>query len=206
MTPAPTQSSPATAAAAEPRASRAPVPIWLIVLPLLIFYWGMIYFDRYGGWFDPQVYAPYRSLEQVMAWQPVSGAPTPFTIGKAVYLKPTCVACHQTDGKGTPGQFPPLAGSDWVNEPDPGRLIRIVLNGLNGPIQVGGQAYNNVMVPWKDVLTDEEIAAVLTYVRNEWGNRAPEITPERVKAVRAAIKARSAPFTADELMRVSAAD
>lgn len=182
------------------------MPVWLIVLPLLLFYWGMIYFDQRGGWFEPQVYEPYRTVEEVLAWQPVSGAPTAFQIGKAVYAKPTCIACHQADGKGTPGQFPPLVGSDWLKEPEPGRVIRIVLNGLNGPLEAGGQTYNNAMVPWKDALSDQEIAAVLTYVRNEWGNHAPEVTPDRVKAVRQAIQGRPTPFTAEELMQVSPAD
>jgi mono/diheme cytochrome c family protein len=138
----------------------------------------------------------------------VSGAGGVAQLGKAVYNKPTCVACHQADGNGTPGLNPPLVGSEWVNEKEPGRVIRIALNGLTGPITVKGQAFNGNMVPWKDVLSDEEIAAVLTYVRQnkEWGNNAPEVTPERVKAVRAKVKDRATPFTPDELKQIPASD
>lgn len=187
---------------------RAPVPIWLIVLLFLLLYWGMVYFDQRGGWFDVRVYAPYHNFAQVEEWQPVSGAPNMFSIGKGVYNKPTCVACHQADGKGVPGQNPPLAGSEWVNEKEPGRVIRIALNGLTGPISVKDQNFSGAMVPWKDVLNDDEIAAVLTFVRQnkEWGNNAPEVTPDRVKAVRAKIKDRSTPFTPDELKQIPPTD
>jgi mono/diheme cytochrome c family protein len=175
----------------------------------LLLFWGAVYFDQNGAWFSPKVYAPYRSLEEVAAFQISSGASDVFEQGKAVYNKPTCVACHQAGGQGSPGQFPPLAGSDWVNEPEPGRLIRLVLNGLQGPITVKGQSFNNVMVPW-NVLTDQEIAAVVTYVRQnkDWGNNASAVTPAQVKAVRDKLKAqsRAVAFTADELMKLSPTD
>ena len=184
--------------------SKRPVPVWLIILLFLLLYWAMVYFDQRGGWFSPQVYAPYHSLSEVELWQPVTGAPSLAQEGKAVYNKPTCVACHQPDGNGVPSQNPPLAGSEWINEPAPGRVIRIALNGLTGPITVKGQAFNNTMVPWKDVLSDQEIAAVLTYIRGnkEWGNKAPEVKPEQVKAIREKIKGRTTPFTPDELLKI----
>jgi mono/diheme cytochrome c family protein len=117
------------------------------------------------------------------------------------------VTCHQPDGNGTPGQFPPLTGSEWLKEKEPGRIIRIVLNGLNGPLQLNGKSYNGSMVPWKDTLKDEEIAAVLTYVRKAkgFGNNAEEVKPERVAAVRKKLEAagRTQPFTPDELLKIS---
>jgi mono/diheme cytochrome c family protein len=93
-------------------------------------------------------------------------------------------------------------------EPEPGRLIRAVLDGLSGPIQVEGQSYNGAMVPWRGALTDEEIAAVLTYVRQnpEWGNKAPEVKPERVKEVREKTKSRNQPYSPEELLKISPAD
>jgi mono/diheme cytochrome c family protein len=193
---------------AEPQVDAPPVPIWLIILLFLLLYWSMVYFDERGGWFSVHVYAPYHSLSEVEGWQPVSGAPSLFQEGKLVYNKPTCVACHQADGKGVPGQNPPLAGSEWVNEPEPGRIIRIALNGLSGPLTFKGQSFNGAMVPWKDVLSDEEIAAVLTYVRQnkEWGNKAPEVKPEQVKAIREKIKTRATPFTPDELQKIPPTD
>jgi len=207
MTPETNQPALVSAAAAEPKAADAAVPVWLLVVLFLILYGGMVYFDRYGGWFSPQVYAPYRTVEEVEAMQPALGGGNVLQLGLQVYNKPTCVACHQANGKGLPGQFPPLVKSDWVNEPEPGRIIRIVLDGLYGG-QIEGQSYSGSMVPWKDSLTDEEIAAVLTYVRQnaEWGNKAPAVTPERVKQVREKSKGHPQSWTPEELLKISPAD
>jgi mono/diheme cytochrome c family protein len=208
MSPETNQPIPLSADTAEPKAGQVAVPVWLIVLLFLILYWGAIHFDREGGWFNEQVYAPYHSFQEVEAWQPVSGAPGLAQLGKLVYNKPTCVACHQADGKGTAGQFPSLIQSEWVQEPEPGRIIRAVLYGISGPFPFKGQNFNGSMVPWKDSLTDEEIAAVLTYVRQnaEWGNKAPEVKPDRVKAVREKTKGRNQPYSQEELLKVSPAD
>jgi mono/diheme cytochrome c family protein len=208
MSPDVNQSVPLSAEAAEPKAGQVAVPIWLIVLLFVILYAGMVYFDRNSGWFSEQVYAPYRSFQELEAFQPVSGAPNLVQLGLQVYNKPSCVACHQANGKGLPGQFPPLIRTDWVLEPEPGRLIRAVLDGLSGPIQVEGQSYNGAMVPWRSALTDEEIAAVLTYVRQnpDWGNKAPGVKPERVKEVREKTKSRNQPYSPEELLKVSPAD
>ncbi len=187
--------------ASQPRG--ATVPIWLIVIMFLLLYWGALYFDGNGGWFSAKVYAPYHSVDEVQLLQPISGGNEVFELGKSVYNRPTCAACHQASGLGAPGQFPPLAGSEWVNEEHPGRMIRLVLNGLQGPITVKGQSFNNTMVPW-NMLSDEEIAAVITYVRQnkEWGNNASAVTPAQVKAVREKLKAHSQAFTADELTKI----
>ena len=208
MKPETSQSMPPGAEPAEPKAGQVAVPVWLIVLLFLLLYGGAIYFDHNSGWFSEQVYAPYQTLQLVEAFQPASGEAGLAQQGMLVYNKPTCVACHQADGKGSPGQFPPLIQTDWVLEPEPGRIIRAVLYGLNGPIEVKGQNYNGAMVPWKDSLTDEEIAAVLTYVRQNpaWGNHAPEVKPERVKAVRDKTKGRNQSYTPEELLKVSPAD
>ena len=96
-----------------------------------------------------------------------------------------CGACHQRDGKGDSGRFPPLAGVDWVTG-DEKRLINIVLNGMEGPIEVNGQAYDNVM-PQHSFLTDQQIADVLTFIRSNFGNEAAAITAEQVTEVRNSI-------------------
>lgn len=180
----------------------ATVPIWLIVVMFLLLYWGALYFDQNGAWFSPKVYAPLNSVQQVVDLNNTLGGPNPAEAGRAVYAK-TCVACHQANGQGAPGQFPPLTGSEWVNEPGPGRIIRLVLQGLQGPITVKGQTYNNVMVPW-NALSNEDIADVLTYVRQnkEWGNDAPAVTPEQVQAVREKVKNHPGSFTAAELLQI----
>jgi mono/diheme cytochrome c family protein len=188
-------------------AGRPAVPVWLMVMVIVTLYLGLLYFDAHGGWAGQQVYAPYHNSEELTKWQPaIAGDST--VAGRQVYNRPTCSACHQPDGKGTPGQFPPLVNSPWVKEAEPGRLIRIVLNGLNGPLELNGQAYNNAMVPWKDVLNDEDIASVLTYIRKnkDWGNDAPAVTPDRVKAVRGKVANRAAPFTPAELLQVNPAE
>lgn len=100
--------------------------------------------------------------------------------GKEVYLK-VCVACHQTNGQGIPGAFPPLAKSDYLNK-NTSRSIKNVLNGLSGPITVNGVKYNSAMP--NPNLTDQQVADVLTYVYNSWGNNKTVITPAMVKAQR----------------------
>jgi mono/diheme cytochrome c family protein len=180
------------------------VPIWLIIVFFLLLYWGAVYFDEHGGWFDPQVYTPYVSAEQLKTYQ-VAGGPSVFDQGHLIYNRPTCSACHQVNGLGQAGTFPPLAGSDWVNEKDPGRLIRIVLKGFTGPgLKVNGAPFNTAgtMIAW-EMLSDDEIAAVLTYVRQDWGNKAPPVTPEQVKAIRDKIKSHPGNFSPTEVQAIS---
>ncbi|GHC46313.1 DUF7133 domain-containing protein [Roseibacillus persicicus] len=106
---------------------------------------------------------------------------TVWEMGKTQY-NTFCFACHQPDGNGVPGAFPPLAESEWVNGPVE-NLIRIQLRGLQGEIEVKGVTYNSMMAPMA-TQTDEQIAAVLTYVRNSFGNSAPAVTPEMVAELR----------------------
>lgn len=116
--------------------------------------------------------------------------------GPAVYQR-VCATCHQRNGMGLPGAFPPLGGSEIATGPAD-RMIKIVLHGLQGPITVKGQRYNNVMPPWKS-LSDAEIASVLTYVRSSFGNTAGAVTVDEVAAVRAATASRTTMMTAAEL-------
>jgi len=184
------------------------VPVWLIIVFFLLLYWGAVYFDEHGGWFDPQVYTPYVSAEDLKKYQ-VAGGPNPFEQGREIYGR-TCVTCHGANAMGTPGTFPPLAGSDWVNEQQPGRMIRIVLQGLSGPgLTIKGQPFNtgSAMVPWNS-LSDDDIAAVITFVRGnkEWGNNAPAVTPEQVHAIREKVKPHPLSFTPAEVEAVNPAD
>lgn len=120
--------------------------------------------------------------------------------GKKVYAR-VCFACHQPTGLGLPSVFPPLAGAEQVAG-DPARLIRIVLHGLQGPIKVKGVTYTNIMPPHGPQLKDAEIADVLTYVRQEWGNKAGPVTAEAVTKIRAAEKARTTMWTWAELEKL----
>ena len=128
--------------------------------------------------------------------------------GKEIYMKAApgggmCFACHQQNGEGLAGQFPPLAGSDWVLG-NKERLIKISMYGLMGEIEVNGVKYNNVMAPPgipPGSLTNEQIANVLTYIRNDWGNSASAVSAEEVATVRASLKGRAPMqmFTSAEL-------
>ncbi|WP_193212438.1 PA14 domain-containing protein [Luteolibacter marinus] len=113
-----------------------------------------------------------------------------------------CAACHGADGKGaTGGQFPPLAGSDWVHG-NAARAVEIVLRGLHGEIHVDGRTFNLEMPPQGAVLADDQIAAILTHVRSSWGNKAEPVKSETVKAIRAAGNDRKVPWTAKELLAI----
>ena len=131
---------------------------------------------------------------------PVAQTPAQGPDGKVVYST-TCAACHQATGEGVEGTYPPLAGSEIVNG-DEAKLVRIVLHGLTGPVEVAGETYSGMMPPWGGVLKDPEIAAVLTYVRGAWGNKAAPVTVSKVAAIRAATASRTTPWTAAELAAV----
>jgi nitrite reductase (NO-forming) len=100
--------------------------------------------------------------------------------GKQVYMQ-TCFACHQAEGQGIPNAFPPLASSDYLNA-DVNRAIGIVLKGKTGEITVNGNKYNSVMT--RQTISNEEIADVLTYVYNSWGNNKTIVTKAQVDKVK----------------------
>jgi nitrite reductase (NO-forming) len=126
--------------------------------------------------------------------------------GKTVYMQ-VCFACHQPTGLGLPGMFPPLAGSDWVKTQKADRMIRIVLHGLTGPLNINGAPFTSpapLMPPQGAALSDTQIADVLTFVRAEYGAGASAVTPDQVKAIREAEKARVAMWTEAELLKTPA--
>ncbi|CAN5251896.1 GDSL-type esterase/lipase family protein [soil metagenome] len=124
--------------------------------------------------------------------------------GKAIYSQEGfCITCHQPDGGGlSASSFPPLAGTRWVTGNED-RLIKLVLHGLQGPMKVLDKEYGGQvpMTPFGGMLKDEEVAAVLTYVRNSFGNKASAILPEQVKVVRAATQDQKGFYSPEELLR-----
>jgi mono/diheme cytochrome c family protein len=189
----------------EPKAGSAPVSVGFFVALGLLAFWSLRFLDANAGGFNPRVYRPHASVASVGALQPKSEGDVLFATGQRTYDL-MCSQCHGPTAQGDPSRFiPPLAGSDWVAAPGPGRIIRFVLDGLQGPITVKGQVWNGgTMPPWRDVLKDQEIAAVLTYVRGNknWGNSASAVSPEQVKAVRDKVPARSA-WVPEELLKLS---
>ena len=122
-----------------------------------------------------------------------------FDQGKEVF-EITCIACHQAHGLGQEGLAPPLVGSEWVGY-SADRLARIVLHGLRGPIEVLGETYE-IDMPALEVLSDEQIASVLTFIRHEWGHDYEPISPEAVERVRAATVGRGEAWSAEELLKI----
>ncbi len=185
----------------EPKEGLEPPPWWLWAISVFLIFWAGFYLGRYGGAFGPYTHM----LEEGKAVSPVGmvpqpESPKPKVDGSAVYAT-VCAACHQANGQGVTGSFPPLAGSDWLLN-DPETPIRIVLYGLQGAIEVKGMVYNNVMPEWGTRLSNQEIAAVLTYARASWGNSGEDIAGELVDKVRKDAASRTTSWTAEELLRL----
>jgi mono/diheme cytochrome c family protein len=122
-----------------------------------------------------------------------------FDAGQAQYVV-ICGACHQPTGLGQEGLAPPLVDSEWANG-SPERIVRIVLNGLRGKVNVKGKTWELEM-PQLNILPDEDIANLLTYIRREWGHTASPVAPEFVAKIRAATSQRESAWTEPELLRV----
>jgi len=161
-------------------------------------------------------------IETYFAWPGHTPAPPPatgvraldkgerelFVQGRRVYLA-SCVSCHGADGAGMVHLAPPLAGSDWV-EGNPQRLIRVLLHGLSGPVTVSGKHYAvpeiQPLMPPLASLTNTDIAAVLTYIRREWGNTADPVSKGAVSWTRIEAQGRTTPWTEAELERFAGPD
>lgn len=174
------------------------LPLAILGLICTSVFFGSIYLANYSIRFDPLVVNEKAKREKPGAV--AVAAVTPAMLGKRVFTT-VCQACHQANGLGVPGVYPPLAGSEWVAGTEE-RIIRIVLHGLNGPITVAGKDFNNVMAPLGGVLKDDQIANVLSYVRQEWGNHAAEVKAATVSRIRSEV-ARTQPWTATELRQIA---
>jgi mono/diheme cytochrome c family protein len=165
----------------------------LLPLNLLFIFSGLIFFGgtylgRYAAHFDPLIFN--ENAKSGAGAAAAAPAANPVEVGRKLYNNAACNTCHQPNGQGLPGAFPPLVGSEWVTGSEE-RVIRIVLHGLVGPIKVKGADYNSAMPAFGRVAgsgynwTDDKVAAVLTYVRQEWGNQAGPISTEKVAEIRA---------------------
>ncbi len=188
---------------ADERAHYALTPLVLLFVFSGLIFWAGTYLNRYAGHFDATVF----NENALPASGPATAGPPvdPLVMGKAAYAQ-ACVLCHMPTGAGQPGIYPPLAKSEWVTGSEE-RLIRILLHGLKGPVKVNGVDYNAAAMPafrkgssynW----SDQKIAAVLTYIRQEWGNAAGPISPEKVTEISNQVAARPAEWTAEELLKL----
>lgn len=184
-------------------AGNAPVPAWFLGVVAVAVFWTGAYLFTYSGGFDGSVF-DFKPKYGAAASGPAT-PPDPKEVGRKLFSA-NCITCHQANGQGVAGQFPPLAGSEWVNSGATNRLIGIVLKGLQGPVQVKGQVYNNAMQAWEAQYTDQQFAAILTYVRSDWGNNAPPIPAEAVKQMREQLKDRKDQWTMAELLKMPAQD
>jgi len=188
----------------EPSEGYKPTPIFLASIVTAVLCMGGVYAYNNSGDLDPLVYDHrYDPRLKSTAGVETKLSPEQFVAaGKRLFG--TCASCHQATGAGVPGVFPPLAGSEWVlgNEE---RLIRVLLHGLNGPIVVKGNNYNGVMPSFGKVpgggynWSDEKIAQVLSYIRQDWGNNAALVTKEKVSEILKLEAARDKPWTQAEL-------
>lgn len=155
----------------EPEEGSHAIPLPMMALVVLITAFGVYYYAHFAS-DAPEGFPKVNSSPQAVAT----------AIDGEKLFKTRCAACHQATGKGIPGAFPPLAGSEWVNG-DSEVMASIVVHGLSGEIEVSGQTFKGAM-PSFSKLKNEELAAILTYVRGSWGNSASEVTAAQVEATR----------------------
>ena len=181
----------------EPQEGFSPVPIFLMFIFAALCFWGGVYLVEHSGGYRWDAYSP--------DFNPSAGAPKPIEItlfdrGAKVYRN-QCAQCHQADGNGVLGVYPPLVASNWVTG-HPQVVSRILINGLNGPIVVKGSNYNGNMPAFGSsglALSDKDIAGVITYIRQEWGNSASDVTVATIAEYSDLYAGRSVPWQAADL-------
>ncbi|MBL6829054.1 MAG: cytochrome c [Puniceicoccaceae bacterium] len=181
----------------EPQEGFSPVPIFLMFIFAALCFWGGVYLVEHSGGYRWDAYSP--------DFNPNAGAPKPIEItlfdrGAKVYRN-QCAQCHQADGNGVLGVYPPLVASNWVTG-HPQVVSRILINGLNGPIVVKGSNYNGNMPAFGSsglALSDKDIAGVITYIRQEWGNSASDVTVATIAEYSDLYAGRSVPWQAADL-------
>lgn len=193
----------------EPLTESVPIPLWLMALFGIALFWGGTYLGMFNGTFSGDVFNERSGIaagsQKAKGTAGDAAAVSDDTLivqGKKVFTQ-NCAVCHQATGLGLPPTYPPLAKSEYANG-SPKRLAMILLKGLQGAVKVEGVAYNGAMPAWEKTLTDKKIAAVLTYIRQDWGNAAPEITTEQIAGARKEFKDRTDPWVEADLLAVPA--
>jgi mono/diheme cytochrome c family protein len=164
----------------EPADGYEPVPFWLLTFICALSMFGGGYIMKYSGGFSPDVLD-----HTLVTYGPVQAgvkkAVDPAVLGQRLFTN--CASCHGASGAGAAGVYPSLVGSKVVLGGGT-RMAAIIINGAQGPWEAASGTYNNAMTPWGNQLNDEQIAAIMTYVRGAWGNNAPPVSAEAVAQVR----------------------
>jgi len=164
----------------------APVPTWMWLIVIFLAAWAVYYgvqqWNPTAEYTDTPTYGKnaFQAGEQTTPAQQFEESAG--QMGARLY-RTSCASCHQSNGQGVPGAFPPLAGDPVVTARDPTRHIQIVLFGMQGKT-IGGTGYASQMPAWVNQLSDREVAAVINHERTSWGNNAPTVTPEDVTTIR----------------------
>jgi mono/diheme cytochrome c family protein len=182
----------------DPIERTRPMPLVIALLALAMVIFGVVYILRQES-FEPAALGDRRTLADLRG---AAVKPGQAVDGKQVFSA-NCVACHQATGLGLPGAFPPLDGSEWV-QGDERVVANILLHGINGPITVKGANFASVM-PSFERLSDAELAAVASYVRSSWSNKAEPLTPELFEKERKAGASRTTPFAGGDELKALAA-
>ncbi len=184
---------------AEPDEVRRPMPLVVAALAVAMVLFGAVYILTSDPFGTPG-YGDRRSLAELRGVAPAAGGAVD---GKQLFTA-NCVACHQATGKGLPGVFPPLDGSEWADG-DPRVVVNILLHGVTGDLEVEGTVYKGAMPSFAH-LSDGELAAVVTYVRSSWTNKAGPIKAELFEQERKAGAARTTPFEGGAALKKLAAE
>lgn len=171
----------------EPEERIRPVPLAAVIVTLTMVLFGVVYIFLSEPFGNAEL-GDRRTLADLSGPAPVAAGAA--VDGKAVFAA-QCVACHQATGKGLPGVFPPLDGSEWV-QGDARTVANLLLHGINGKITVAGTDYSGAMPSFQQ-LNDAELAAVASYVRSNWSNKAEAIKPDLFEQERKA-STRTTPF------------
>ncbi len=184
---------------AEPEERTRPIPLVVAVVTLVMVTFGVVYIllsDSFGN----SELGDRRTVADLSG--PAPAAAGAVADGKQLFAA-NCAACHQATGKGLPGVFPPLDGSEWVAG-DARTVANILLHGIDGELEVAGTTYKGAMPSFKQ-LSDAELAAVASYVRSNWSNKAAALKPELFEQERKA-STRTTPFEGGAALKALAAN
>lgn len=193
----------------EPKEGFEPLNLWMVVMIAALLFFAGSYLTRYSGGFKADHFDESHINDPSELPNLVAAPPDPAQAQKALGAKvfrENCAICHNDAGEGKPGIAPQLAASDWISTNGIARVVRLILDGGSGPITVSGIEFNvpaAAMVGFRPTLNDEQIAAVMTYLRASWGNSGDPVKAAEVAAIRAATADRAGKgWLSSELMEI----